>query len=131
KVDATWTLAMDELRAAWPLAADLLAVLAFVAADPLDRSVLETSAEHLPETLARAIAEPIELDQVMGAFRRFSLVEVTKDRLLVHALVQQVTRRRLGDDGRRAWAGTAVRLIDAAFPLDGNDVVRWPECEQL
>jgi ADP-ribosylglycohydrolase/tetratricopeptide (TPR) repeat protein len=130
-VDATWALAMDELRAATPAAADLLAVLAFVAADPLDRAVLETSADHLPETLARTIADPIELDQLMGAFRRFSLIEVTKDHLLVHALVQHVTRMRLGDDGRRAWAGTAVRLTNAAFPFDSEDVVTWPQCEQL
>lgn len=48
-------------------------------------------------------------NRIRRAFRRYGLVEVTEAGLLVHRLVQAVTRARLSESERQAWAAAAVR----------------------
>jgi Tetratricopeptide repeat/NB-ARC domain len=129
-VGRTWAAALEKVQATLG-AAELLALCAFMAADDIPRDLVHDSAEKLAEPLAMVAADQVALGRAVITLRRFSFVDATQQTLTVHRLVQAVVRHRLGDDGRRQWAASAVRLVDASFPMDSNDVRTWPVCEVL
>ena len=51
--------------------------------------------------------------------------------LLVHRLVQELTRLRLGADGRRPRLEQALELTDAVAVGDPQDVRTWPVWDAL
>ena len=75
--------------------------------------------------------DPLALADTMATLRRYSLVRVVADGLYVHRLLQAVVRESLDVEAQKEWVAVAVRLLRAAFPLESDDVVNWPECERL
>ncbi len=133
-VSATWSLAMEEIAKEMPEAADLMYLLAYFASEPIPRTLLEKGAEHLPERLRSLVTEPLDWQESQRVFRRYDLIEVTDAGLLVHRLVQAVTRDRLAADERQAWVVAAVRVVDAAYPADSyspRDIRTWERCAAL
>jgi hypothetical protein len=35
------------------------------------------------------------------------------------------------EDSRKAWAATAIELVNGAFPFDSDDVRTWETCSKL
>jgi NB-ARC domain len=130
-IATTWTVSLDRIRAQVPAAQDLLALCAFLASDDLPRSLLAEHADLLPEPLATAVRDRVELQLALGALRRYSLATVTTEALSVHRLVQAVTRHTLDVEQAKAWAATAVRLVWAGFPGQAEDVRGWPVAARL
>ncbi len=130
-VATTWSLSMDRLAWELPVAIDLLHLLAFLAPDDVPRGLLVQGREHLPEPLASAVADPIALNSAVAALRRYSLVEMRDGAFSVHRLVQTVVRDRLNEGSEHAWAGPAVRMVDAAFPHHAADSGTWPTCGRI
>jgi class 3 adenylate cyclase/tetratricopeptide (TPR) repeat protein len=124
-VATTWQVSMDRLREECPAAVDLLNVCAFLAPDDIAREWIVDAAEHLPEPLASVVGDPVDLDDVVAALRRYSLVKVEEDALSVHRLVQEVVRDGMADDARRSWWECAVSLVYAAIPP--GDIHTTPE----
>jgi hypothetical protein len=124
-VATTWQVALDRLRVI-PGAHDLLAMCSFLAPDDIPRALLREHADELPEPLRQTVRQPLMYNRAISALGRYSLVTVTKETLTVHRLVQAVIRASLNPDDQRRWAGTALRLVDAAFPRDSGDVAFWP-----
>ena len=109
---------------------------AFLAPDDIPLRIIVDGAGHLPDELAAAVQDPLELDQAVMALRDYSLVEVggeTPDErgLSMHRLVQAVTRERLSEEDQRTWAGAAAKVVNDAFPGEASDVRNWPRCAQL
>ncbi len=132
-VGATWSLAMDEL-AKEPEAAELLYLLAYFAPEPVSRDLLAEGIEYLPEPLVSVVKDRLVWNRIRRAFRRYGLVEVTEARLLVHRLVQAVTRDRLTEAERQVWAAAAVQVVAAAYPRDTyspRDIGVWVKCAEL
>jgi hypothetical protein len=50
---------------------------------------------------------------------------------LVHRLMQDVTQRSLSDDLRQRRLIEALNWVNAAFPLNADDVRYWPLAEAL
>ncbi|HKP52097.1 MAG TPA: tetratricopeptide repeat protein [Chloroflexia bacterium] len=100
---------------------------AFLAPDDIPKEVLSGGAEHLPEPLATAVADPLAFGDAIAPLRHYSLVEVVIDRnaLSVHRLVQAVVRDRLGEGKRKRWAEAAVHLVEEAFPYRLNEMNTW------
>ena len=71
------TMALDRLRDNEPLAVSLLNLCAFLAPEAIPRRLLAEHHEALPEELGAAVAEPLILNRLVAALRRYSLVEVT------------------------------------------------------
>jgi tetratricopeptide (TPR) repeat protein len=125
-VATTWQLAFQQESRP---AADLLNLCAFFAPDNIPRAVLSDGAEHVPEPLGACLVDPLDFDVAVESLQQYSLIGATEDALSVHRLVQAVTRDRLQDNLRKAWAEVAVRLVNAAFP--NVEVQTWPTCAQL
>jgi tetratricopeptide (TPR) repeat protein len=130
----TWEISFQQARQATPTAADLLNLCAFLAPDDIPQDLLSGGAQHLPQPLADAVADPLAFDEAVVPLRRYSLLETTGDTLSVHRLVQAVARDRLPEGDRRTWAEAAVRLVNDAFPsgdVPPQDVRSWPMCARL
>jgi len=130
-VATTWEISFQDVEKESPAAADLLNLLAFLAPEDIPRSLLAAGAKPLPEPLASVVKDRLELDKAVAALRRYSLIEATGGLLSVHRCVQAVTRDRLDEEGRKRWAGAAVKLLDGAFSFDENEVKTWALCSPL
>jgi tetratricopeptide (TPR) repeat protein len=130
-VATTWTLALEQVRAQAAAAEDLLKLCAFLAPDDLPRALVSEHADQLPDRLRQAAGDRFVVDQALATLGRFSLVTVGEETLAVHRLVQTVIRQDLDEQAARGWAGVAVRLVVAAFPLDSYEVRTWPVCARL
>ena len=119
------TMATDRLRAREPLAVDLLSLCAFLAPEAIPRRLLAEHHAALPEELGAAVAEPLRLNRLVAALRRYSLVEVTGEALSFHRLVQAAARDALEPEERRRWVEAAVALMRAGFPYDRDDPATW------
>jgi hypothetical protein len=105
------TMATDRLRAKEPLAVDLLSLCAFLAPEAVPRRLLTEHHSSLPEELGAAVAEPLCMNRLVAALRRYSLVEVTGEALSFHRLIQAAARDALGPEERLGWVEAAVALM--------------------
>jgi tetratricopeptide (TPR) repeat protein len=119
------TMATDRLRAMEPLAVDLLSLCAFLAPEAIPRRLLAEHHTALPEALGAAIAEPLRLNRLVAALRRYSLVEVTGEALSFHRLVQAAARDALSPTDQRHWVEAALALMVTGFPHNRDDPATW------
>jgi tetratricopeptide (TPR) repeat protein len=129
-VATTWSLSMDEIEKTSPASAAMLNLCGHLAPDDIPLDTLIGNAAMLPAPLGDAIADESARDAMIGALRRFSLVQTAGTALAVHRLVQAVTRNRLGDHGN-AWISAAVQVLAHVFPETKGDVRLHPTCERL
>ncbi len=135
-VATTWEISFQEILKESPTGADLLNLCAYLAPDNISRELLIEEANHLPEPLASAVADPLSFDDAVSTLRRYSLIEVTADTLSVHRLVQAVVRDRIEENGKKVWAEAAVCLLSDAFPIKSDDpesidMQTWLDCSRL
>jgi tetratricopeptide (TPR) repeat protein len=130
-VATTWSIALDELSAGAPAAAELLTLCAMLGPDDIPRGLPAQRGTELPDRLRQAVADPLAYADAVGALVRFSLASARDDSLSVHRLVQAVVRERAGAIGERLWAARALRMIAAEFPFASDEPASWPGCERL
>jgi hypothetical protein len=119
-VATTLAISVEQLRRRTPRAVDLLNLCAFLAPEPIPRSVLTEHRAALPATLGRAVGSSRELNRMIGALRGYNLAEVTGGDLVLHRSVQAAARDSLTPAGRRRWTKAAVSLMRVAFPYCGE-----------
>jgi tetratricopeptide (TPR) repeat protein len=131
-VDATFTLALDQLRKAKPAAGQLLELCALLAPDEIPLPLLLSNPLLLPEPLAAAVADPLRQDGVAGVLYRQGLLTAdTADSARMHRLVQAVTLSHLPEADRHQRTVDAVRLLAELFPWQGENPDGWPRSAQL
>ncbi len=135
-VTTTWEISFQEIAEEHPAAAGLMNLCAFLAPDDIPVRIIVDGAEHLPEELAAAVQDPLELDKAVMALRDYSLVELGGETpeergLSMHRLVQAVTRERLSEEDQKTWLEAAAKVVNKAFPFDSDDVRYWPLCGSL
>jgi tetratricopeptide (TPR) repeat protein len=116
-VATTWSLAMEQVSQESQDAADLLNLCAFLAPDDIPLELLSGGVKHLSGPLAATATD--------------KLIDTSAEFLSVHRLVQAVVRDRFGEDDRKRWTETVVRLLSSAFPPDSDDVQTWHQCSRL
>ncbi len=78
------------------------------------------------------LGDPVAAGDAITALRRYSLVSPAGDGLvLVHRLVQAITRAQLPADAAGQWEQAAAALVDAAVPADPRLPAAWPVCAVL
>jgi len=132
-VATTWKVSFQRVQEVSPAAADLLDLFAFLAADEIPLQAIVDGATALPTKLARALTDPLELNETVAVLRDHSLVRAGQEAesVSVHRLVQAVTRDQLDPSATRAWAEAAVRLMRQVFPSEGRDPGQWPAGARL
>ena len=125
-VAATLGLALSRLADEAPAAAGLVRLLAFLAPEPVPLALLladEQAAGRLGPEVAAAVGpllgDPVAAGDAITALRRYSLVSPAGDGLvLVHRLVQAITRAQLTAEAAGQWEQAAAALVEAAVPAD-------------
>jgi tetratricopeptide (TPR) repeat protein len=130
RVATTWTVSLDRVHREAPTAEALLSLCAFLAPD-IPRGLPREQPQVLPEELAKAISDRLVYNQMLAVVGRYSLATVSPTELGVHRLVQAVIRARLGNEGERRWAKTAVGLLYESYPNESWEVATWRDCERL
>jgi tetratricopeptide (TPR) repeat protein len=128
----TWQLSLDQVGAV-PGATGLLELCAFLAPDDIPRTLLDRLGHsgELPGGLMVLADGALALDEAVAGLRRFGLLKASPEVVVVHRLVQQVVRERLGLERRRDLVAVALRLLQAAFPDAHTDPDAWPAYAQL
>jgi Tetratricopeptide repeat len=131
-VDATFTLALDQLRNVNLAAVQLLELCALLAPDKLPLPLLLDHPELLPEQLAAAVGDPLGRGDVAGALYQSGLLSGdVDDTARMHRLVQAVTLARLSKADYHQRTLAAVELLDGLFPWEGTDPEQWPMAVRL
>jgi hypothetical protein len=138
-VAATLGLALSRLAGEAPAAAGLVRLLAFLAPEPVPLTVLlagEAAAGRLSPEVAAAVGDllgdAVAAGDAIAALRRYSLVTPAGDGLvLVHRLVQAITRAQLPADEADWWRQAAAALVETAVPADPQLPPTWPACAVL
>jgi hypothetical protein len=138
-VAATLGLAVSRLGDEAPAAAGLMRLLAFLAPEPVPLALLlfdAQAASELAPGVASAVGpllgDLVAAGDAIAALRRYSLVTPAGDGLvLVHRLVQAVTRTLLPADEAGQWEQAAAALVEAAVPADPQAPAAWRVCAVL
>ena len=138
-VAATLGLALSRLNDEAPDAAGLLRLLAFLAPEPAPLDLVlpdaQTAGELAPDvaaTIGPLLGDPVAAGDAVAALRRYSLVTSAGDGLLlVHRLVQALTRAQVPREVAGQWEQAAAALVEAAVPADPELPRVWPVCAVL
>ena len=134
-VAATLGLALSRLAGEAPAAAGLVRLLAFLAPEPVPLAVLlagDGAAGRLGPEVGGLLGDEVAAGDAIAALRRYSLVTPAGDGLvLVHRLVQAITRAQLPADEADGWRQAAAALVEAAVPADSRLPAAWPVCAVL
>ena len=137
-VAATLGLALSRLADQAPAAARLMRLLAFLAPEPVPLSLLLSA--HAPELLNPEVTvaimpllgDPVAAGDAVAALRRYSLLSLAGNGLvLVHRLVQAVSRAQLAAEMAAQWRQAAAALVEAAVPADSEAPAAWSACALL
>ena len=138
-VATTLGLALSRLADEAPAAAGLVRLLAFLAPEPVPLALLladDRAAGLLgPEVAAEIgalLGDGVAAGDAIAALRCYSLISPAGDGLvLLHRLVQAITRTQLPVEAADRWKHAAATLIEAAVPADGELPAVWPTCAVL
>ena len=128
-VATTWEISFQKVQKTAPAAADLLNLCAFLAPEAIFLDMITEGAIHIPKRLAKAITDPLTLNQLINPLLHYALLQREGDTLTLHRLVQSVLRDRLNSTTQRRWAERAVQIVNQAFPEP--EFTTWSRCEQL
>ena len=93
-VVTVWSVSMDRLQATAPSAVRLLELCAWLAPEPVPLDLFTAHSGLLPEPLATAAADPVAFNDAVGTLADYSLARRAGGTLVVHRLIQDVTRHR-------------------------------------
>ncbi len=127
-IATAWSLSLDRLLAESPAAVVLLGLCAYLAAEPIPPNLFTKRPELLPEPLNIAAADPLTFSETIGTLVDYSLARRTNAGLLVHRLVQAVTRTHLG---RQDLLSAALGLLHAELPAETGTPENWPAWRQF
>jgi tetratricopeptide (TPR) repeat protein len=117
-VAASVTIALNQLRQTTPAAVELLALFAYLGAEPISVGLLRRAKDAaLSEVLRELLREQINLNRAIRELTRHGLARLHPDqRIQVHRLVQMVLREELGDTLAAQSLENVQRILASANP---------------
>ncbi len=119
-------LSFDRMRDEDRSAADVAAICAFLAAEPVPAEWFVRAAGELPAPLRERAKDPVAWRQVVARLGGSALVRVDHGSFLMHRLTQAIIRGHLGDSGA-AIRNIAVRLVATCQPGNGELPETWQD----
>jgi hypothetical protein len=135
-VAAALGLGMSRLAGEAPGAVAVLRLLAFLAPEPVPLPALLGDGPAADPAVAATVGslpgDMVAVGDAVAALRRYSLVAPAGDGLvLVHRLVQAVTRAQIPAGQAAQWKQAAAVLVEAAVPADAQLPASWTACALL
>ncbi|WP_345580095.1 tetratricopeptide repeat protein [Nonomuraea rosea] len=158
RVASTWSLTLDQLQHATPIAIALLRLLACYSPDDIPIGLLLTghrqpAHHHRPlgpdqgevvRRLAPLFDSPFVVDEAVTALGRYSLISPPVQGLTsIHRLVQAITLDHLSAEGSSnsgpgrsglrllEWRRVAAMLLETKIPQDPDQPASWPAYARL
>lgn len=120
-----------------PAGMSLLNIIAFLDPDQISEQLLQNM-KNLPQVDRHSSDYPLTLSNYIDArteLTKSSLVKRNRDRkeLIIHRIIQDTTRARMGPDVLQATFESAAILLYETWPFCVFDhrTARWVECEPL
>jgi tetratricopeptide (TPR) repeat protein len=134
-VATVWSLSLDRLQAATPAAVQLLWLCAWLTPEPVPLDLFTGHADLLPEPLAAVSADPLAFSDTVGALVDYSLARRADSSLIVHRLVQDVTRHH-PSTASTVTSGKPLDTVLALLRADLPDEIwttpgSWPRWQAL
>jgi tetratricopeptide (TPR) repeat protein len=136
-VATTWSLSFRQVAQAkhGQAATHLLRLCAFLAPDNIPVPMLEKVPASLTldlfgPDLGQVSPDPVQIEEVLEALLKYSLIRREDNSLFIHRLVQTVLRNAMTEEERALWIERAIHLMNRFFP-DPNDPANWPVCRYL
>ena len=127
-----WSLSLTRLWDAQPKAVHLLHLCAWLAPEPIPVDLLTSHPDRLPESLSSSMVDPLALTDIVGTLVDYSLVRRTDSGLLLHRLLQAVTRESATDEQQPHPLAVVLALLRADLSDDILDLQdNWPRWRQL
>ncbi|MFI7615322.1 FxSxx-COOH system tetratricopeptide repeat protein [Nonomuraea terrae] len=133
-VAAAWNVSFTRLRESHPAALQLLQVCAFLAPEPIPRSLLTSSRDlEGPAELLEALRDPIAVARAMRAIHQYALAKINyrDNTISLHRLVQRVVTSQLSEEDAALLRHCGHLLLANADPQQPGDRARWPEYQGL
>ena len=129
-VASTWSLNVEKVREANPVAIDILSLYAFLHPDAIPEAILLECASSPGTTLTTIAGDLTAIDLAVEELLRYSLVRRNPATMTcaVHPLVQTVVKNQMPEDSRKQWAERAVRAVNGVFP--SVKYTTWSQCER-
>ena len=124
-IASTWKASMQVATDQAALAADVLALAAYLAPDAIPRGLFGVLAD------GNGADAQHRLNSALNALSRFNLASVTDTTVGVHRLLQKVVRDDATQRGERSGALRGLQALTAAFPDDPAQPQLWPVSEGL
>ena len=128
---AVTQLAFDRLHDQDPAAAEVAAICAFLAPEPIPADWFPRAAAHLSPPLAAAAADPLAWRQVLVEVRQQALARLDQHGLVMHRLTQAIVRGYLPPDQAAETRDAAALLLAANHPGDEELPTTWPGWARL
>jgi tetratricopeptide (TPR) repeat protein len=127
-----WSLSLKRLQDVQPDAVHLLHLCAWLAPEPIPLDLFTSHPDRLPDPLASAVTDPLAMADIVGALVDYSLVRRTDSGLLLHRLLQAVTRQSATDGQQQHPLAVVLALLRTALPEGITGVPSsWPRWQQL
>ena len=134
-VATVWLVSIGKLQVTEPAAVQLLELCAWLAPEPIPLDLFTGHCDQLPEPLATTAADPVAFNDAAGVLVDYSLARRTGGNMVIHRLIQDVTRHR--PSGQQATgASKSLPTILALLRADLPDQVwatpaSWPRWRAL
>lgn len=126
-------LAFDRLDDRNPAALQLLTMLAWMASEPVPRTLFAEYPDLLPSPLAETARRPLAFAEAVGLLSRLSLARVAPDTLQLHRLTAALMRERTTEQNPdNDWGLRTARLLTAATGnLPAEEPGSWSQWSRL
>ena len=128
---AVTQLVFDDLRGDDPGLAELIAICAFLAPEPVFSSWFTRAARRLPGLLGEHAADPLAWGQVLVRARRSMLVRVDQNGVQMHRLTQAIVRDRLTPEQATVLRALAEQVLISSDLGNPEDPLSWPGWARL
>jgi len=130
-VATVWDLSLAKVGANETGAIELLRLLSFMAAEAVPLRIISQYGQMAAGLLTLAAGKPLFLNRIVGALRRYSLIDRLDVVVRVHRLLQAVIRDGMSETLRSKWIMSATRITEAAFQFDKDDPTAWPLAREI
>ncbi|MFC6089907.1 FxSxx-COOH system tetratricopeptide repeat protein [Saccharothrix lopnurensis] len=135
-VAAMWDLSLSELKRKNPSALRLLQMCAFLAPEPINRTMFTYNSRNIvdvPPELSRVLRDRLRLSEAIRDIHRFALVRVDHrtNSIELHRLVQAVLISQMNEDERATMRHAAHQMLAANDPESPTESDSWRKYADL